>query len=187
MKASTRLTGFALACLLLAVAAALVVRPLPETQRNDGSSPAALPAPVEPAAGGDAASTGPAESLREPPLHPLALSLGTSSIPPEREPEIVLQILDGYRRFQGAYPTGEDNAAVMERLTGKVRGGVRMFPPDHRRINAQGALCDAWGTPFFFHHLSSQSLDVRSAGPDREFYTADDLVVPKRPPMPAQP
>ena len=43
-------------------------------------------------------------------------------------------------------------------------------------INPNGELVDSWGTPFFFHQLSSMDLEIRSAGPDRIMWTTDDLV-----------
>ncbi len=45
------------------------------------------------------------------------------------------------------------------------------------RINAGGELVYSWGTPFFFHQLSATQMEIRSAGPDRVMWTADDLVV----------
>jgi len=43
-------------------------------------------------------------------------------------------------------------------------------------------LCDRWGTPFFFHQESAYAMGIRSAGPDREMYTEDDVrFEPKRP------
>ncbi len=124
-----------------------------------------------------------AESPVEPrapaaPLHPLALTFGDAGTAPEEEPAVLLEILEGYRRLRGAFPTAEDNAALMRILTGRQPGALAVFPEEHPRLNAAGELVDAWGTPFFFHHLSSQALEIRSAGPDREFYTDADLIVP---------
>ena len=44
------------------------------------------------------------------------------------------------------------------------------------RINGRGELVDYWGTPFFFHQLSGTEMEIRSAGPDKKMWTADDLV-----------
>jgi hypothetical protein len=43
------------------------------------------------------------------------------------------------------------------------------------RVNGQGQLIDNWGTPFFFHSLSRNEMEIRSAGPDRRMWTTDDL------------
>jgi hypothetical protein len=36
-------------------------------------------------------------------------------------------------------------------------------------------LIDRWGTPYFFHALSGEHMEIHSAGPDRQFHSADDL------------
>ncbi|HMO51950.1 MAG TPA: hypothetical protein PKE26_12180 [Kiritimatiellia bacterium] len=110
--------------------------------------------------------------------HPMADAIGDPSTPPEREPELLYDLLQSYRRLAGNFPTAEDNAALMRVLRGNNPSRIRLFPDDHERYARDGALRDAWGTPFFFHHLSSQDLQIRSAGPDREFYTDDDITAP---------
>jgi len=119
--------------------------------------------------------------VKEFPAHPLTRSFGTSAIPREREPEILLEIFDAYRRATGTYPVAEDNRNMMHILTGGQNelGGV--FPRKHDRINQRGELVDGWGTPFYFHCISSTHIEIRSAGPDAELYTPDDIIVPDRP------
>lgn len=91
--------------------------------------------------------------------------------------QVVMNLFTHYRsRFQG-FPVGEDNAAFMNALTGNNPGRVVIIPRDHPTIDAQGQLLDRWGEPFFFHLLSRDALEIRSAGPDRELYTADDLIL----------
>ena len=50
------------------------------------------------------------------------------------------------------------------------------IPADHPAINDKGYLVDRWGTPYQLHQLSTHIIDVRSAGPDRQLYNADDVV-----------
>ena len=138
--------------------------------------PAARADDPEADAGGDAGE--PVRATAATPLHPLAVTFGDGTVAPEAEPAVLLEILEGYRRFRGTFPTAEDNAALMRRLTGRAPDSLAVFPEAHPRLDDSGALVDAWGTPFYFHHLSSQALEVRSAGPDREFYTDDDLTAP---------
>lgn len=114
------------------------------------------------------------------PVHPMAASLGTASIPPEREPEILFEILEAYRRVTGSFPVAEDNRHMMTLLTSGLHSMPGVFPQTHPRRNAGGEITDGWGTPYFFHHISSQQIEVRSAGPDRIFYTPDDIIVPRR-------
>ena len=70
-------------------------------------------------------------------------------------------------------PVGE-NAEITTALTGGNPAHFAFIPPGHRAINARGELCDRWGTPFRFHQLSGTQMEIRSAGPDLKFGTADD-------------
>ncbi len=67
-----------------------------------------------------------------------------------------------------------DNREVTAALTGNNSLGYAFVPADHPAVNARGELCDRWGTPFRFHVLSRMQMEIRSAGPDRRFGTADD-------------
>lgn len=67
-----------------------------------------------------------------------------------------------------------DNREVTAALTGANSLGYAFVPADHPALNARGELCDRWGTPFRFHVLSRQQMEIRSAGPDRRFGTDDD-------------
>jgi hypothetical protein len=40
-------------------------------------------------------------------------------------------------------------------------------------------LLDRWEMPVFFHKESSRRTSLRSAGPDRKMWTADDIVWPE--------
>lgn len=89
---------------------------------------------------------------------------------------VVLNLFAHYRtRFRG-FPVGEDNATFVNALTGNNPGRLAFINRDHPAIDAQGQLLDRWGEPFFFHLLGRDALEIRSAGPDRELYTADDLL-----------
>lgn len=45
----------------------------------------------------------------------------------------------------------------------------------HACLNEKGQLVDRWGSPLFFHVRDRSRIDIRSAGPDRVMWTADDL------------
>lgn len=53
--------------------------------------------------------------------------------------------------------------------------GESAIPASHPAI-VSGQLVDRWGSPWFFHQLASDLIEVRSAGPDRKLFTADDVV-----------
>ena len=40
----------------------------------------------------------------------------------------------------------------------------------------KGQLVDRWGTAYWFHPNSSYQMEIRSAGPDKNLFTADDVV-----------
>ena len=87
----------------------------------------------------------------------------------------VQAMLRDFRTRMGENPVGS-NAEIMKALMGGNPVGARLGPIDGQGINEQGELVDRWGTPYFFHQLSKNSMEVRSAGPDRKMWTADDLV-----------
>jgi len=74
-------------------------------------------------------------------------------------------------------PVGE-NVEITAALTGANPAQFVFISPRHRAINARGELCDRWGTPFRFHQISGTHMEIRSAGPDRQFATPDDAQFP---------
>ena len=75
-------------------------------------------------------------------------------------------------------PVGE-NSEITAALLGDNRLRFAFIRRDHPAINRDGELCDRWGTPFRFHQLSGEQMEIRSAGPDRKFGTADDAFSPE--------
>jgi len=76
----------------------------------------------------------------------------------------------------GENPVGT-NPEITKALTGGNPKEAKFISEESGlRINALGELVDYWGTPFFFHQLSGTEMEIRSAGPDRVMWTADDLV-----------
>jgi Type II secretion system (T2SS), protein G len=140
--------------------------------------------PIRPAAGTAAVLRPDPATLQKVPSHPMAVSFGKSPDRAAAEPATLLEILQFYRQEFGSFPAGEDNASIMNALTGNNPSGLPIFPADHPRIAEDGSLRDAWGKPFFFHMISSQHIEVRSLGPDGVIFTDDDILVPKRPDSP---
>jgi hypothetical protein len=90
---------------------------------------------------------------------------------------LVNEIFIAYRgAVRSGNPVGE-NSEITRVLMGRNRLGFAFIPPDNPAINSKGELCDRWGTPYFFHQLSGQRMEIRSAGPDRRLWTADDEVL----------
>jgi len=60
-------------------------------------------------------------------------------------------------------------------LRGHNAAHQRFLSDNHAVLNAKGQLIDRWGTPLFFHALGGGRFEIRSAGPDKTLWTADDL------------
>lgn len=73
-------------------------------------------------------------------------------------------------------PVG-DNAEITAALLGENPLRLPLIPRDHRAIDPAGELRDRWGTPFRFHALAGDRMEIRSAGPDRKFGTDDDALL----------
>lgn len=151
------------------------------SQRPHTTPPTPSPTPktsTPPPAGAIATTVLPATSLSPEPSHPLALSFGADPSLAAKEPAILLEILEFYRKEFGTFPAGQENADIMNALTGNNPQRLAIFPRQHPRIDDAGRLLDAWGRPFVFHPISSQHLEVMSLGPDGEIFSADDIRVP---------
>ena len=95
----------------------------------------------------------------------------------ERDLSIVDEVLAAWQtNFPGqGNPVGL-NVEITASLTGRNKLRLDLIPADHPAINEAGELCDRWGSPFIFHQISGDSMELRSAGPDRVAYTEDDMV-----------
>ncbi len=60
-------------------------------------------------------------------------------------------------------------------LRGQNAAHERFLPNQHVALNSRGQLVDRWGTALFFHALGGRRYELRSAGPDKKMWTADDL------------
>lgn len=105
----------------------------------------------------------------------IANSLHSTEGSVEEDLDFIEEILSIYRLSFQSNPVAGDNRMVMEALLGANPGDLIVFPSDHPDINSEGELVDRWGTPYFFHALSGTEMEIFSAGPDREFNTADDI------------
>lgn len=106
------------------------------------------------------------------------------AIPKGADPEVEIArndlenvglMLRDFRTVQGENPTGT-NAEIMKAVMGGNKKGAQLGPPTGMALNGDGELVDQWGTAVFFHQLSGNEMEVRSAGPDRKLYTSDDIV-----------
>jgi hypothetical protein len=81
-----------------------------------------------------------------------------------------------YNAAFGENPVGT-NPEITAALAGKNPKQINFISPEAGlRVDADGAMLDGYGTPFFFHQLSGQKMEIRSAGADRKMWTFDDEV-----------
>lgn len=116
-----------------------------------------------------------------PPKPPVASAgspqpLEYTNLPPEIVLDNMRHAIRDYGTMFGGNPVGV-NAEITGQLSGQNPKQVNFIRPDAgMRINEKGELVDPWGTPYFFHQLSGHETEIRSAGPDKIMWTADDLV-----------
>jgi hypothetical protein len=84
-------------------------------------------------------------------------------------------LLSQYRRQFDGNPVG-DNLDISAALRGENPKRLAYLPKAGPFLDPTGQLLDRWGTPYFFHALAGNRMEIRSAGPDLELWTADDLV-----------
>ena len=87
----------------------------------------------------------------------------------------VASSLRDYRAAFRENPVGS-NAEITRILSGKNSRGVR-YLPGSARVSKDGELIDRWDQPLTFHQISGTIMEIRSAGPDRVMWTADDDVL----------
>lgn len=94
---------------------------------------------------------------------------------PQNDIRIIEHLLQEAHSAFHALPTG-DHDEVVSFLRGQNSLNIAYFPEDDPNLNADGEIIDRWGTPYFFHTLSRDRIEVRSAGPDKLHWSEDDLV-----------
>jgi hypothetical protein len=84
--------------------------------------------------------------------------------------------IHNYAAAFGENPVGT-NPEITAALMGKNPKQINFITAESGlRVDANGALLDGFGTPFFFHQISGHEMEIRSAGEDRKMWTFDDVV-----------
>ena len=150
---------------------------LQPTGATDATAPVASPAAAASVAGTSApgrpavARNNTAAASATPPANSAAAREGALV-----EVGKVRRMIVDYHTLMGENPVGT-NAEIMRALMGHNPHQAMLGPPDGQTLNDNGELVDPWGTPYFFHQLSRDRMEVHSAGPDRIMGTSDDVVV----------
>jgi hypothetical protein len=146
--------------------------PGPSKDSNTTAAPTSTAVPASSTL--DPLPTGPPPPAVVPPAEPAGLT-------PE-EIQTVRDAIDNLEFTFRDYATNLDgnpvgtNAEITAALRGDNLKQLKLDLPAGSSVNDAGELCDPWGTPWFFHQLSSRKMEIRSAGKDRELYTEDDFV-----------
>jgi hypothetical protein len=98
----------------------------------------------------------------------------TPTMTEEERLSVLSEIFNFYRLAYKENPVGVDNFEFTEQLLGKNRMGIIFIATDCAALRGN-ELVDEWGTPYFFHPVSSEVMGMISAGPDREMWTKDDV------------
>lgn len=84
-------------------------------------------------------------------------------------------LIRDFRAAFGENPVGS-NAEITKALAGTNPKKAKFLASGDFRQNEKGELIDRWGTPYFFHQISGEEMEIHSAGPDKRMWTADDVV-----------
>jgi hypothetical protein len=97
--------------------------------------------------------------------------------PPQRDLILMSRLIDNFQLL--VKNAAERPLSANEEWAAALRGvnpaRERFLPDDHVALNEQGQVVDRWGTPLFFHAVGDQRFEIRSAGPDREMWSDDDI------------
>ncbi len=111
--------------------------------------------------------------------NPVPDSGANTNEPPALPPLTVLDkarvTIHNYHAAFGENPVGT-NPEIAAALQGKNPRQINFLAESGLRLNGEGEIVDGYGTPFFFHQISGNEMEIRSAGPDKVMWTSDDLV-----------
>ncbi|MGJ8725442.1 MAG: hypothetical protein ACSHYB_12865 [Roseibacillus sp.] len=103
---------------------------------------------------------------------------GSEDTSPQQDLVEIAGVFDNYFllvKSPDPLPVGE-NRETTAALLGKNPFLIRFLSPDSPWISEQGEFLDRWESPLYFHAIDINRVGVRSAGPDRQMWTEDDLV-----------
>lgn len=178
--------------MLLSLAALILVSawwtpsetPLPSQPAIAHSSPTLVALPSNPTPAPPPRSEESRAASRRDFLNPLAPSsfeeiptptLSGQDSPIAADLEAIALMFRDYRTLTGENPVGNP-AEIMKALMGGNPKNAVLGPQQGQQLNDRGELLDHWGTPYFFHQLSKDVMEIRSAGADQNLWTRDDIV-----------
>jgi len=110
-----------------------------------------------------------------PPSEPGATTNEPPALPPLTVLDKTRVLIHNYHAAFSENPVGT-NPEIAAALQGKNPKQINFLADSGLRLNGKGEIIDGYGTPFFFHQISGNEMEIRSAGPDKIMWTADDLL-----------
>lgn len=159
--------------LLLAVCVALVSWWVWDANQQDGGTTHRMP----PEASKGTQTAAKLQRARKLPGAEILKNYASPSTRPEDDLHAIAHVFSNLRLLvKGDAPfrmgANEEFAAA---LLGRNAAKEVFLMAPHACLNTKGQLVDRWGSLLFFHVRDRDRIDIRSAGPDREMWTADDL------------
>lgn len=109
----------------------------------------------------------------------LLAGYGSAEAPPVEDLRKIHRVVMGYFSIvkdPSRYPIG-GNADLSAALRGENADKEVFVRADHPVFSKEGLLVDRWGSALIVHPEAWRELSLRSAGPDKISYNADDVVL----------
>lgn len=146
-----------------------------DTGGSSGIASSSAPRPSGPSASSSGVGHFSGEPRVIPQMETLSEQLNDPNTPPIEDLYLIEELVAFHISMFQSIPPGGENVDIMRSMTGINPKRVAIVPPGSPALNAQGELVDRWGTPYHFHPVSSSRLEIRSAGPDGQLWTDDDI------------
>lgn len=156
--------------------------PLPTKSASESKIVGDIPSPAEFKVGGDGENAN-QKKLEEGAKHESEYKAWMKSIGRENEGRTSLSFdthgiaggLQQYYDLFQSYPGG-GNREIAKALFGNNPRKVRILNWPKRKLSVEGEFLDPWGTPYQIQVIR-QKIEIRSAGPNRLFWDADDQFI----------
>ena len=163
--------------------AALLVGALLWWSRHRPPAPPVQPVPTERVATGLVETVSSPAAASVDPGQPALLGdkllrdYGEPGSKPEHDLTLMARLMDNFQLVGKAAANRplSANEDWADALRGRNPAHERFLSDSHRAFNTNHQLVDRWGTPLFFHALGGGRFELRSAGPDKKLWTADDI------------
>jgi hypothetical protein len=97
----------------------------------------------------------------------------------QHEAEFVAMIRNACLSYSTEYnrlPPDSDNKRLTAALTGENARHISFLWLSQSQLNSNNEMIDHWGTPLKIIFQGTSGIQITSAGPDKIFGTADDIV-----------